>query len=210
MTQIILPLLLISAAYLMGSFSAAIIVCRLFDLPDPRTQGSGNPGATNVLRSGGKKAAALTLFLDVLKGVLAVLLAYGIYAYMADDGGYAQLVIALTALAVFLGHLFPVFFEFKGGKGVATGFGALATLSPAAGGLMFITWVVMAVLFRYSSLAALTTAAMVPLYMYIVTESLPYTSITALISILLFWRHRSNIHKLINGLEDKIGHKKSA
>ncbi len=188
--------LLILTAYLLGSISSAVIVCRVFDLPDPRTQGSGNPGATNVLRQGNKKAALMTLVFDILKGVLGVLLAQLILPL--------PWVISAAALAAFLGHLYPVFFKFKGGKGVATALGVLITVSWPVGLLCLFTWLGMAFVFRYSSLSALTAALLAPVYMQLIMQQWVFTLTAALMGALLIWRHRSNIQKLRNGLEDKI------
>jgi len=187
-------------AYLFGSFSSAVIVCHLMGLPDPRTQGSGNPGATNVLRHGGKKAAIITLFFDVLKGIVAVLLAR---FFVPDD----TLTLAGVTLAVFLGHLYPIFFQFKGGKGVATAFGGLLALVWQVGIAALVTWLAMAFAFRYSSLSAIITAICVPVFTYFFSNDLYYTTSSIVISVLLIWRHRSNIKKLLNGEEDKIGEK---
>jgi len=187
---------LIVSAYLAGSLSTAIIVCKLMGLPDPRTQGSGNPGATNVLRLGGKKAAAITLLGDALKGFLPVLAAQ---ALEVSNG-----ILSLTALAAFLGHLYPVFFGFRGGKGVATAFGALAALAwPVALALLGV-WLLMAKVFKISSLAALTAAATSPLFMWWLRPEREFILVAAVISAILIWRHRSNIRNLLTGAEDKI------
>jgi glycerol-3-phosphate acyltransferase PlsY len=187
---------LIVSAYLAGSISTAIIVCKLMGLPDPRTQGSGNPGATNVLRVGGKKAAAITLLGDALKGFLPVLAAQAL--------GVSNEILSLTALAAFLGHLYPVFFGFRGGKGVATAFGALAALAwPVALALLGV-WLLMAKVFKISSLSALTAAASSPLFMWWLRPEQEFIVVAAVISTILIWRHRSNIRKLITGSEDKI------
>jgi len=189
---------LIIFAYLLGSFASAVIVSRLMGLPDPRNFGSGNPGATNVLRLGGKKAALFTLLFDVLKGVVAVLVAKAIYPEIT-------LLAAVTG-AVFLGHLYPVFFNFKGGKGVATAFGALLALVWQVGLSVLLTWLLMAGIVRYSSLAALVAAIAAPISMYGFTHgNLTYTITAVLMSALLIWRHRSNIQNLLAGREDKIG-----
>lgn len=194
----LVPIGLIIFAYLLGSFASAVIVSRLMGLPDPRNFGSGNPGATNVLRLGGKKAALLTLLFDVLKGVVAVLLAKAIYPEIT-------LLAAVTG-AVFLGHLYPVFFNFKGGKGVATAFGALLALVWQVGLSVLATWLLMAGIVRYSSLAALVAAIAAPVSMYGFTHgNLTYTVTALLMSVLLIWRHRSNIQNLLAGREDKIG-----
>lgn len=183
-------------AYLLGSFSSAVIVCKVMGYDDPRTLGSGNPGATNVLRHGGKKAAIITLILDMLKGVVAVLLA----KILTDS----SLFVALSGLAAFLGHLYPVFFNFKGGKGVATALGVLLALHWIVGVGALLTWLVMAFSFRYSSLAALITAATTPLYMFWFAGVLDYVVVNVVMTALIFWRHQSNIQNLLNGTEGKI------
>jgi len=188
-------------AYLLGSLSSAIILCKLAGLPDPRTQGSGNPGATNVLRFGGKKLAALTLLGDLLKGLVPVLLVRAL--------GTNDLVLSLVALAAFLGHLYPVFFRFKGGKGVATAFGVLLGLAWPVALAAAITWLVMALLFRISSLAALTASVLTPAYMWWFGPSRPFFAATVLMSALLIWRHRANIRNLLQGTESRIGSKRT-
>lgn len=188
--------LLIPGAYLLGSISAAIIVCKLMGLPDPRTQGSRNPGATNVARIGGKKAAALTLLGDMLKGLLPVLVAHAL------DAG--ALILAGTALAAFLGHLYPVFFGFQGGKGVATALGVSFGLHWPAGLAITGIWLVMAVVFRYSSLSALTAIALSPAVFYWLMPEPPVIAAMAILAVILFWRHRSNIANLLSGKENKI------
>ncbi|MCG6900349.1 MAG: glycerol-3-phosphate 1-O-acyltransferase PlsY [Gammaproteobacteria bacterium] len=191
-----LNLLLIAGGYLFGSISTAIIVCKLMGLPDPRTQGSRNPGATNVARLGGKKAAALTLAGDLLKGLVPVLIARALHA---DPG-----ILAATALAAFLGHLYPVFFGFQGGKGVATALGVIYGLHWPVGLLCTGIWLVMALVFRYSSLAALTAILLAPLgFMWLLPE-MPIVIAMVVLTVLLFWRHRSNIANLMSGAEDKI------
>jgi glycerol-3-phosphate acyltransferase PlsY len=192
------------AAYLIGSISFAVVTSRLFGLSDPRTYGSKNPGATNVLRSGNKTAAILTLVLDAAKGWLAVWLAiyFGPRFGITDDG------VAWVALAVFLGHLWPVFFRFVGGKGVATALGVLIGINPIIGLGTLITWLVVAYAFRYSSLAALIAAAFAPFY-YGVVERIDMIFFAIFImSMLLVWRHSSNIGNLIAGKESRIGSKK--
>ena len=189
--------LIIFAAYLVGSLSAAIITCRLMGLPDPRTQGSNNPGATNVLRVGGKKAAAITLLGDAIKGVIPVVVAQLMSA--------PPLILALVALAAFLGHLYPVFFGFRGGKGVATAFGVLVALAWPVGLALLATWLVMAKLFNISSLSALVAACLSPLYMWLLVPHMEFVVVAGVISVMLVWRHRSNIQKLIEGSEGKIG-----
>jgi len=189
----LLPLL----AYLLGSVSSAVVIARLMGLRDPRDVGSGNPGATNILRYGGKAAAILTLAGDILKGVIAVLIAR---ALTMDD-----VVIALTGFAAFLGHLFPVFFGFRGGKGVATALGVWLALNPWIGLLLIATWVAMAVLFRYSSLSALTASVAAPLYVAWLSPGMPYLATMIVMSAILIFRHRSNIRNLLAGTETKIG-----
>ena len=188
--------LIILAAYLLGSISSAVIVGRLLGTADPRTQGSGNPGATNMLRIGGRKAGAITLLGDMLKGLIAVLIARVI--------GAGAEVEALAATAAFLGHLFPVFFGFRGGKGVATALGALLGLQWTVGLLVIGTWLAVAALFRYSSLAALVAAAAAPLYMWWLKPEPMVVAAAALMSVLLYWRHRSNIRNLLSGTEGRI------
>lgn len=196
--MMLVPIGLIIFAYLLGSFASAVIVSRLMGLPDPRSFGSGNPGATNVLRLGGKKAALFTLLFDVLKGVIAVLVAKAIYPEIT-------LLAAVTG-AVFLGHLYPIFFNFKGGKGVATAFGALLALVWQVGLSVLLTWLLIAGIVRYSSLAALVAAIAAPISMYGFTHgNLTYTFTATLMSALLIWRHCSNIQNLLAGREDKIG-----
>jgi len=189
-------LLLILGGYLCGSISTAIIVCKLMGLPDPRTEGSRNPGATNVARLGGKKAAALTLAGDMLKGLVPVLIAH---ALQADPT-----ILAATALAAFLGHLYPVFFGFQGGKGVATALGVIYGLHWPVGLLTTGIWLAMAIVFRYSSLAALTAILLTPLgFMWLWPEQ-PVIIAMVVLTVLLFWRHRSNIANLLSGEEGKI------
>jgi len=188
--------IMIFLAYLMGSLSAAIITCKFMSLPDPRTQGSRNPGATNVLRVGGKKAAAFTLSGDAIKGVIPVLIAQSMTA--------SPLILALVALAAFLGHLYPVFFGFRGGKGVATAFGVLIAIAWPVGLALLGTWLLLAKLFKISSLSALITAALSPLYMWLFAPQTEFIILATVISILLIWRHRSNIRELIAGTEEKI------
>lgn len=186
-------------AYLVGSLSFAVIVSRLFGLNDPRTYGSGNPGATNVLRSGNKAAAVLTLVFDALKGYVPVILAYQL--------GLADAYVTVIGLAAFLGHLWPVFFRFEGGKGVATAAGVLLAFHPALGGLVLAMWLLMAIVFRYSSLAALTAALAAPvIHAYGWGFSIMTIGISVM-SMLLIWRHAPNIRKLVAGQESKLGQK---
>ena len=191
-----LELLLIVGGYLFGSVSSAIITCRVLGLPDPRSQGSGNPGATNVLRIGGKKAAAVTLVGDMLKGLIPVLVAKLLGADMA--------VQAAVALAAFLGHLYPVFFAFKGGKGVATLLGVLLGIHWPVGLLTISTWLVIAKVFKISSLAALLSILVTPLYIWWLIPDMSLMIAMLLMGTLLFWRHRSNIKNLLEGAEGEI------
>jgi len=191
-----LDLTLIAAAYLLGSISSAIIVCRLMGLPDPRTEGSNNPGATNVLRIGSKKAALVTLLGDCLKGVVPVAVCHLL--------GRSELVFALVGGAAFLGHLYPVFFGFKGGKGVATALGVQFGLHWIIGGAVGLTWLFMAKVANISSLAALVSMLLAPLYVWLVWPASELIVMQVLITALLFWRHRSNIRNLLQGAEGRI------
>jgi glycerol-3-phosphate acyltransferase PlsY len=193
-------------AYLIGSLSFAVIVSRLFGLPDPRSYGSGNPGATNVLRTGRKLASLLTLAGDAGKGWAAVFLAQH---YAADHGVDAG-GIAACAVAVFIGHLFPLFFGFKGGKGVATALGVLLALDVRLGLATLATWIVIALFFRYSSLAALVAAVFAPFYTFFLFGAGPALPAAILVSGLLVWRHKENILKLVAGKESRIGEKKDS
>ena len=202
MTFTLLDSFLILAAYLLGSVSSAIIVCKLMGLPDPRTQGSGNPGATNVLRVGGKKPAAITLFGDMLKGLLPVVIAHALQV--------SDLVLALVGFAAFIGHLFPVFFGFKGGKGVATMLGVMFGFHWGVGLATALTWLLVARLFKISSLSALIATALAPFYvLFILGANWPLIISTALMTLILFWRHKSNIQKLFSGSEDRISKDKT-
>lgn len=205
----LLPILATVAAYLIGSLSFAVIVSRGFGLSDPRTYGSGNPGATNVLRSGSKKAAAVTLLLDALKGFVPVLLV----KLFGPQFGLEEGTLALVAIAAFLGHLFPVFFQFKGGKGVATALGVLLGISGWLGLFVLLTWLAVAVISRYSSLSALIASIAAPVYYVLLDGSLwsaekPLTLAIIAMSALLLWRHAQNIGRLLKGQESKIGSKK--
>ncbi|TAK95704.1 MAG: glycerol-3-phosphate 1-O-acyltransferase PlsY [Aquabacterium sp.] len=188
-------------AYLIGSLSFAVIVSRFFGLADPRSYGSGNPGATNVLRSGNKAAAILTLLFDALKGYIPVLI--------AQHMGLDNLTVTAVGLGAFLGHLWPVFFKFEGGKGVATAAGVLLGFSPALGGMVLLVWLAMAVVFRYSSLAALTASLAAPLIQLQAQGWSPraMTFGVVVMSALLIWRHEANIRKLLAGQESKLGQK---
>jgi len=193
----------IAGAYLLGSVSFAVVMSRLFGLADPRSYGSGNPGATNVLRSGSKAAAALTLLGDAAKGAVAVWLvrAFG------PPFGIGEFTVALAALAAFAGHLYPVFFGFKGGKGVATFLGALLALHPGSGLLACATWLAVAAVFRYSSLSSLCAAAVAPFALLWLTGAADLSAVIAVMSVLLVVRHRQNIANLLSGKERRIGAK---
>ncbi len=207
--QNLYPALAVIAAYLIGSLSFAVIVSRVFGLADPRSYGSKNPGATNVLRSGSKTAAVVTLALDALKGVVPVLAVQ----LWGRDFGLGEWTLAGVALAAFLGHLYPVFFRFQGGKGVATAAGVLLALEPWLGVATLATWVIVALFFRYSSLASIVAAVFAPAYYlfgggvawYV---SRPVMLAIAAMGVLLLWRHRENINRLLAGKESKLGGKK--
>jgi glycerol-3-phosphate acyltransferase PlsY len=190
---------LVVLAYLVGSFSSAIVICKVLHLDDPRTQGSNNPGATNMLRLHGKLAAFITLAGDTLKGLLPVLLAHVLQN--------SEFIVSLTALAAFTGHLYPVFFGFRGGKGVATFIGVLFGMHWSLGLVFVAIWLAMALLFRYSSLAALVAAALTPIATLLLHHSRDYITAIILMSLMLFWRHRSNIRNLIAGTEGRLGEK---
>lgn len=194
-------IVLIFSAYLLGSISFAVVASWLFKLPDPRSYGSRNPGATNVLRTGKKAAAAVTLLGDAGKGWVAVVAA----KYVGEIWGLGDEVIVGAALAVFLGHLFPIFLAFKGGKGVATSAGILLGLNPWLGALTISTWVVVALVSRISSLSALLSALLAPFYAYFLLEKEILIMTVSIISVLLILKHRLNIANLIAGKETKIG-----
>jgi glycerol-3-phosphate acyltransferase PlsY len=202
-SSLIANLLAALVAYLIGSLSFAVIVSRLMGLNDPRSYGSGNPGATNVLRSGNKKAAVLTLLFDLLKGLLPV----AALNLWGERWGVSEGGVALAALAAFLGHLWPVFFRFQGGKGVATAAGVLLALQPLLGLATLATWLIVAGFFRYSSLAALISAAFAPFYHALIWGPSVTTLAIMAMSGLLIWRHAANISKLIAGKESKLGQK---
>jgi glycerol-3-phosphate acyltransferase PlsY len=208
--QILYSFLATLAAYLVGSLSFAVIVSRFMGLKDPRTFGSGNPGATNVLRSGSKAAAIVTLLLDALKGFLPVLAV----RLWGKQLGLEDGTIALVGAAAFLGHLWPVFFKFRGGKGVATFLGVVFGIHPLLGLATAVTWLIIAFFFRYSSLASLVSAAFVPVY-YLMGDRLQWYAekpiLTALfgMALLLAYRHRENINRLLQGKESKLGGKKA-
>ena len=193
----------IAGAYLLGSVSFAVVMSRLFGLADPRSYGSGNPGATNVLRSGSKAAAALTLLGDAAKGAVAV----WVVRALGPAFGVGEFGVALAALAAFAGHLYPVFFGFKGGKGVATFLGALLALDLGAGLVACAAWLAVALVLRYSSLSSLCAAAVAPFALFGLTGAVDVSLVIAAMSVLLIVRHRQNIANLLAGRERRIGEK---
>ncbi|MGG5573898.1 glycerol-3-phosphate 1-O-acyltransferase PlsY [Vibrio diazotrophicus] len=195
-----LALIMIISAYLLGSISSAVLICRLLRLPDPRGVGSNNPGATNVLRIGGKKAAAAVLLCDMLKGTIPVWAGY----FLKID----PLILGVVAIAACLGHMYPIFFHFKGGKGVATALGAIAPIGLDLTAMIMATWLFVAVIFRYSSLAAIVTVLLAPLYTWLVKPQ--YTLPVAMLCCLIILRHHQNIKRLFAGTEPKVGEKKKA
>ncbi len=199
-----MTLIFVVGAYLIGSVSFAVLMSKVFGLADPRTYGSGNPGATNVLRSGKKLAAALTLLGDAAKGWFAVWLAQ----HFTPQNGDTLLLVSIVALAVFLGHLFPIFLRFKGGKGVATALGVMLALNGWLGLIVLVTWLAFVLLFRWSSFAALVAAAAAPFYAWGLDMPQLYVLVIFLMTLLLIWRHKSNIKNLLAGTEPKLGKKK--
>jgi len=187
-------LIMIFAAYILGSISSAIVVCYLFGKGDPRTQGSGNPGATNVLRIAGPFAASLVLVFDILKGTVSV--------YAAFLFGVDALSIGVIAIAACLGHMYPIFFKFKGGKGVATALGCLISMGFNLAGLLFGSWIVVVLLTGYSSLAAIITVVLAPIYTLFFKPEYLYAVL--MLSILIIWQHRDNVRRLLRGEESKI------
>ena len=194
--DMILGIVLVVLGYLCGSLASAVIVCGIMKLPDPRREGSGNPGATNVLRLGGKTAAALTLAGDVLKGTIPVLL-----AHLLSD---SPTVLASTAVAAFIGHLYPIFFQFKGGKGVATAFGAIGALVYPVAMFMGAVWVLVAMVTRYASLASISAAVMAPLFALLFIRQPAYVLALVIIAAFLVYRHWGNIGRLRDGSEPEI------
>ena len=197
----IVDILVVVLAYLLGSLSFAVIVSKAMGMADPRSYGSGNPGATNVLRSGKKKAAILTLLGDALKGLVAVLLA----KYFLDTGSITEATVAWVALAVLIGHMWPVFFGFKGGKGVATAVGVLFALSWPVALICTLVWLVMAFGLKISSLAALTATVLSPVLAWVFIDETSWCWAVLIIAILVLYRHKSNIQNLLSGKETKIG-----
>ncbi|MDZ7813973.1 MAG: glycerol-3-phosphate 1-O-acyltransferase PlsY [Ideonella sp.] len=196
-------LIAVLVGYAIGSLSFAVIVSRLMGLNDPRSYGSGNPGATNVLRSGNRKAAILTLVFDALKGYVPVLLAL----WLMPRFGWGASTVAFVGLAAFLGHLWPVFFNFQGGKGVATAAGVLLAINPLLGAATLGTWLIVAFFTRYSSLAAIVAALFAPFYQLLIWGPSLMVLPIAIMSLLLVWRHEANIRKLFAGTESRIGQK---
>ena len=201
-------LLLIPIAYLIGSISFAVVVSKCMRLPDPHSYGSGNPGATNVLRTGNKLAAVLTLIGDALKGYIAVMLARILLGDESLTSTLGSWVLCGVVIAVFLGHLFPIFHGFKGGKGVATACGILFGINWILGLATLSTWIIVAIFMRYSSLAALAAAVFGPIYFVFLFGLQPMGLALLVVCLLLIWRHRSNIQNLMNGTESRIGSKK--
>jgi len=194
--DIILPIVLIIAAYLLGSVSTAILASQLFNFPDPRSHGSNNPGTTNVLRLGGKIPAAFTLLGDVLKGLIPVIIAKAF--------GLSDFWIILTAIAAFSGHLYPLYYHFRGGKGVATAMGIFIGLHPVIGLAVLVTWLSAAFAFNISSVAALIAVLFAPFYFYLVTQSSALGFGLLVITAMIYWKHIPNIQKLLMGTESKI------
>ncbi|SAK70127.1 glycerol-3-phosphate acyltransferase PlsY [Caballeronia hypogeia] len=197
-------------SYLIGSISFAVVVSHAMGLADPRSYGSGNPGATNVLRTGNKKAAILTLIGDAFKGWLPVWAVVHFGGSFGWDPATITTATALAAIAVFLGHLYPIFFKFQGGKGVATAAGVLLAIHPALGLATLLTWIIIAFFFRYSSLAALVAAVFAPFFQVFLFGPSRISLAVLAMSLLLIWRHRGNISKLLAGKESRIGDKKKA
>ncbi|HAS62804.1 MAG TPA: glycerol-3-phosphate acyltransferase [Vibrio sp.] len=193
-----LALAMIISAYMLGSISSAVLICRVLRLPDPRKVGSHNPGATNVLRIGGKKAAIAVLLCDMLKGTIPV---WGGYFLQIDP-----IMLGLVAIAACLGHMYPLFFHFKGGKGVATALGAIAPIGLDLTAMVIATWIVVALIFRYSSFAAIVTVLLAPMYTWMVKPQ--YTLPVAMLCCLIVFRHHQNIRRLYEGTEPKLGEKK--
>lgn len=192
-----LGMLMIVAAYLLGSISSAVLICRLYGLPDPRDQGSGNPGATNVFRLGGRLAAGLVLLCDMLKGTIPVWIAYLI--------GINPFMLGLIGIAACLGHIYPIFFHFRGGKGVATALGAIAPIGLDLTGGLLLTWLVAVLVTGFSSAGALATALIAPFFTWLVKPQ--FTMPVAMLACLIIFRHQDNIRRLLNGEETKIWHK---
>ena len=204
-----MDIFLIALAYLIGSISFAVVVSKCMHLPDPYSYGSGNPGATNVLRTGNKRAAVLTLLGDAFKGFIAVVMARMILGEESLSSSLNSWILCGVVIAVFLGHVFPIFHRFKGGKGVATACGILFGIHWILGLATLATWIIVAKFMRYSSLAAVSAAVFAPIYFVFLFGFYPMTMALGMVCGLLVWRHRSNIRNLINGTESRIGAKDS-
>lgn len=200
----LVPLAIILAAYLLGSISFAVVVSHYLKLPDPHSYGSGNPGATNVLRTGNKKAAILTLLGDCLKGFFALIIA----KWLLQDDASLGWALPAVVIAVFIGHVLPIFHGFKGGKGVATACGILFGVHYVLGFATLATWLIICFFFRYSSLAALAAATFAPFFAFLLFGVQPICTAILVMGLILIWRHRQNISNLLNGKETKIGSKK--
>lgn len=200
--MLLLTLAMIVVAYLLGSISSAILICKLLSLPDPRTTGSQNPGATNVLRMSNKFTAGAVLFFDILKGTIPVWGAYFLYAHFGEK---EPISLGFIGVAACLGHMYPIFFDFRGGKAVATALGTLLPIGLGLGALLMITWLLVAKVSRYSSLAAMVTVAIAPCYVYLLKPLYVYP--TLMLSTLIIFRHKGNIIRLIQGTESKISTK---
>ena len=198
-TILIAFILLFPICYIIGSVNSSIILSRIYKLPDPRDYGSKNPGATNILRSGNKILSLLILLLDILKGFLPVLIAY----YIIEDKLYVQ----VAGVIAVLGHIYPIFYKFKGGKGVATAFGAILGFDIILGLICMITWLITAFLFRYSALSAIVSFTFLPIYTWLSYENLAITSIYLFLAIVVIYKHKKNIENLLNNKETKIGSK---
>jgi glycerol-3-phosphate acyltransferase PlsY len=210
MTSTAFPWLAFAGGYLVGSLAFAVLVSRAFGLADPRTYGSNNPGATNVLRSGNKAAAVATLLLDALKGVVPVLVARWAGERLGVGDAALEWGTALAGFGAFVGHLWPVFFRFQGGKGVATAAGMLLALHPLLGLATLATWLIVAFFFRYSSLASLVAAVFAPFWHALVWGPSATTLVLVGMAALLAWRHAGNIRRLVAGTESRLGAKKAA
>ena len=191
-------ILMVSVAYLFGSLSSAVVICRFYQLPDPRTTGSKNPGATNVYRLGGRIPAALVLFMDILKGTLPVYLSYWL--------GLEPVALGFIAIAACLGHIFPLYFGFKGGKAVATAFGAMLPIGPELAGLLITSWCIALFIWGFSSLAAMIAVALAPLFTFFIKPA--YTLPVAMLALLIIVRHQANIRRLLTGHEPRVWDKR--
>jgi glycerol-3-phosphate acyltransferase PlsY len=198
-TIFITLILIFPICYIIGSINSSIILSKIYKLPDPRDYGSKNPGATNILRSGNKILAFTILLLDILKGLLPVLISY----YILEDKLYAQ----IAGVIAVLGHIYPIFYKFKGGKGVATAFGAILGFDIILGLICMITWLITAFLFRYSALSAIVSFTFLPIYTWLSYEILLITLVYLILTVVVIYKHKTNIHNLLNNKETKIGNK---